>query len=69
VATLENQVYTITDTDAGYTHPEFTSDPSYCSIAYEYDITEIIGGASASAIVRSEDEFSFSYTADLIPLG
>jgi hypothetical protein len=68
-ATLFNQVYTITDDDATYTHPIFTVDPSYCPLYYSYTIGDITNISGESAITLVDKTFFFDYSLDLEPLG
>jgi hypothetical protein len=61
-ATLENQEYTITDTDARYTHPDFTVDPAYCPLTYSYNSGEISNVSGQSAVFDiGQQTLSFEY--------
>jgi hypothetical protein len=68
-AVLTDQVYTITDEGAKYTHPDFVISPEYCPFMYSYAISEITNVAGESAITRADKTFLFSYSQSLLPVG
>ena len=64
VPALDDETYIITDTtEPDYTHPEFVADPSYCKVAYTYDLGSVNNkdGTAVSAITRSDKTFSWFY--------
>ena len=60
---LTDQVYTMGDSAASYTHPDFTVSPTICPIAYEYSVTLL--NENESAIDVSGQQFSFYYDESL----
>ena len=67
-----DQVYTITDDDVAansYIHSDNTIDPSFCPIAYEYEISTISDLGTDATITRVDKTFTFSYSQDLKPVG
>ena len=54
-ATMENQSYTLTDTDQSYTHPDFSISPDYCPVDYSYENTVFTDGSNMSATAITQD--------------
>ena len=68
---IVNQVYTLTETDQSYTHPDFVVNPSYCpEPSYTYDYTNFVdsNSKSASAITQNGKTLVFFWDADKSPL-
>ena len=64
---LTDQQYVITDmAPEPYQHEEWTTDPVYCLVRYEYSISTLDSGKSA--ISRNDKTFTFAYSDDLEPL-
>jgi hypothetical protein len=61
---LKDQSYTITGTALTYQVPEFTSDPAWCTLTYEYSLSD---EALASAISYDSNlrTFTFESSNDL----
>jgi hypothetical protein len=64
---LPDQNYIITDNMIPYTHPEFTADPAFCPVRYEYDVPKLENGNDL--ITRDEKDFETYYDKDLSPVG
>lgn len=44
VPSLENQIYTITDNQIDYTHPDFVATPAFCPVEYTYNVPTLDNG-------------------------
>ena len=56
---FEDQVYTVTDTMASYTHPDFVIEPDFCPFTLAYQIDPTSGGIDV--VTRNDKTFTFSY--------
>ena len=68
---MENQSYTLTDTDQSYTHPDFNISPDYCPVEYSYEDTGFTDGGNmpATAITQEGKTSKFFWDTDKSPLG
>ena len=68
---MENQSYTLTDTDQSYTHPDFSISPDYCPVDYSYENTVFTDDSNMSATAISQDgkTSNFFWDTNKSPLG
>ena len=67
---MENQSYTLTDTDKSYTHPDFNISPDYCPVDYSYSIQAFVDGSNtlATAIDQDGKTLKFFWDTNKSPL-
>lgn len=56
----------ITDITKEYTHPDFTADPLFCPIRYEYTVPNLTNGNVL--VTRDGKDFDIYYIDDLSPV-
>ena len=63
-STLEDKVYTITDTAVTYEVPNFVSELEWCEITYSYEVEDSSVSVAVSFDAASKT-FTFEYSEDL----
>ena len=62
-------MYTLTDEEQSYSHPEVVVEPEFCPYKVDYSIVDLPNGESAITQSASDaGTFNFLYTAGLYPL-
>lgn len=56
VPVFDNIFYTIGDANAAdYVHPEFTANPTFCPVSYQYSITTFVNGVGSPDSAITQD--------------
>ena len=68
---MENQSYTLTDTDQSYSHPDFNISPDYCTLDYSYEDSGFTDSneMATTAITQDGETSNFFWDTDKSPLG